>query len=127
MRAISPHPWVELFILLTRRVITIDLFTVGLTTQRLKSMWLNPIRLCVITLWLYNILCADDHQCRRLEVWDLVRVVSLEQCDLPCAVEFDWCRENRFEVRGFVPWHTRDISWEGDVDVMLRSEHDEYV
>ena len=25
------------------------------------------------------------------------------------------------------PWHTRNIDWEGDVDVVLWSEHDEYV
>ena len=37
--------WVELFILLTRRPITIDLITVGLTTLRLKWLWLHPIRL----------------------------------------------------------------------------------
>ena len=79
----------------------------------------------MITLLLFTFLSADDHQCCCLEVWDLVRVVSLEQCDVPCAVEFEWCRENRFVVRGFVPWHTRDIAWEGDVDVVLRSEDDE--
>ena len=53
--------------------------------------------------------------------------MSLEQCDLPCAVEFERCGENRFVVRGFVPWQARDIAWEGDVDGVLGSEHDEYV
>ena len=80
-----------------------------------------------MTLWLNNIIGADDQQCRRLEVWDMVRVVSLEQCDFPCAVEFERCWEYRFVVRGFVPWQTRDIAWEGDIDVVFWSEHDEYV
>ena len=51
--------------------------------------------------------------------------MSLEQCHLPCAVEFEWCRENRFVVRGFIPRYTGDIAWEGDVDVVLYSEHEE--
>ena len=51
--------------------------------------------------------------------------MSLEQCDFPCAVEFERCWENRFEVRRLVPLHTRDIAGECDVDVVLRSEHDE--
>ena len=53
--------------------------------------------------------------------------MSLEQCDFTCAVEFERSWENRFEVRGFVPWHTRDIAWEGDIDVVLWSEHEEFV
>ena len=65
---------------------------------------------------------SDHQQCRRLEIWDLVTVVILEQCDPPCAVEFERCRANRFVVLGFVRWHTRDIAWEGDVDVDLVSE-----
>ena len=77
--------------------------------------------------WLFTILSADDHHCRCLEVWDLVGVVSLEQYDLPCAVQFELCWEYRFEVRRLVPWHTGDIAWEGDVDVVLWSEHDDCV
>ena len=73
----------------------------------------------------FTILSEDDHHCRCLEVWDLVRVVSLEQCDLPCAVEFERCRENRFVVLGFVPRYSWAIACEGDVDVVLRPEHDE--
>ena len=68
---------------------------------------------------------CDHHQCHRLEVWDLMGVVSLEQCDFPCAVEFERCWENSFLLRRLVPWHTGDIAGEGDVDVVLRSEHDE--
>ena len=87
--------------------------------------------MCEIVLWVGLItlwgLGCDHHQCRRHEVWDLVRVVILEQCDFPCAVEFERCWENRFVVRRFVPSHTRDIAWEGDIDVVLRSEHDDYV
>ena len=65
----------------------------------------------------------DHHHRRRLEIWDLVVVVTLEECNLPCAVEFERCRENRFVVRWFVPRHSGEISWEGDVDVVLGSEH----
>ena len=75
-------------------------------------------------LSILRVIGADHHHSRRLEIWDLVGLVSLEQCDLPFAVEFERCRENRFVVRGFVPWHTRDIASEGDVDVVLWSEHD---
>ena len=65
--------------------------------------------------------------CRCLEIWDVMRVVSLEQCDLPFAIEFERCWKNRFVVRGFVPWYARDIAWEGEVDVVLRTEHSEIV
>ena len=70
---------------------------------------------------------TNHPKCPRFENWDLLGVVSLEECNLPCAVEFERCRENRFVVRGLVPWHARDIAWEGDVDVLLRAVHDEYV
>ena len=63
------------------------------------------------TLWGLG---CDHHQRRRLEVWDLVRIVSLEQCDFPCAVEFERSWEDSFVVRRLVPWHTRDIAWEGE-------------
>ena len=125
MRALSRHTWVALFIFLTRRPITVYLITVALTPLRLKWLWLHPISLRLILLWLFTILSADDHHCRCLEVWDLVRVVSLDQCDLPWAVEFERGWENRFVVGGFLRRYTRDIACEGDVDIVLRSEHDE--
>ena len=85
--------------------------------------------MCEIGLWLGLIILrglgCDHHQCRRLEVRDLVGVVSLEQCDFPCAVEFERCWENSFVVRSLFRWHTRDIAGEGDVDVVLRSVHGE--
>ena len=70
---------------------------------------------------------AADHQCCCLAVLDLMRVVSLEEFDIPCSVEFQRCGENRLVVRGFAPSHTRYLAWKGDVDVVLRSEHDEIV
>ena len=65
--------------------------------NRLRLSTQHPILLRKIMLRLFSILCPDYHQCRRFEICDLVRVVSFEQCHVPCAVEFDWGRENRFE------------------------------
>ena len=66
---------------------------------------------------------AGDHQCRCLEIRDLGMVQSLEQCDLPCAGEFDWYGDNRFVVRRFVPWFTRDIARDGELDDVSWPEH----
>ena len=128
IRAVSPLTYVELLALVTRRIISIDLVKVCLSTVRqrtpslilLQLMWLirlGLLRLCAIS--------ADDYQRRRFEVWNTVRVMSHQQCDLACTVEFESGRENRFVIRGFRPRHTWEIGWEGNIYVVLRSEHEE--
>ena len=54
-----------------------------------------------------------------------MRVGSVEQCELLCAIEFERHRDNRFVGRGFVHCYAWDIAREGDIDVRLRSEHDD--
>ena len=74
-----------------------------------------------------DIVRADHQQCCCLEIWDLMRVVSVEQCHLPCAVEFERCGTNRFVIGGFVPLYSRYFAWNGDVAVVFRSDHEELV
>ena len=72
---------------------------------------------------LLRVLGTPQHQCRRLEISHLVRVMTPDDCEVLCAVKFESCPENRFVVRWFVHWYAREIAWEGDIDIFLRSEH----
>ena len=114
----------------SRWIVLIFFEIIGILSRRPRFHRATTTPLLPIKIWeigllelgcrliLLNFNCAYDYQSCSDDIWDFMRVLSLEQCYLPCDVEIESWRENRFLVRGFVYWHTHHITWKGELYVV---------